>query len=262
LALHYGQMAAILTLLIVIAVSMFIIKVASIALVQTGMSRDNARFQARSAFTGVGFTTVDSEKVVKHPVRRRIITVLIILGSAGFATAIGSLILGFSGKQTAVQDTRNLLLLLGGIVFLFILTKSVIVDRMLNRLIRWLLHKTAGVDSRAYQRITDLDYNYEITEIDTANNPWLCGKSLKELNLPEEGVLVLGIARGNDTYLGAPRGDYTVEEGDRLVLYGKQKNLQEISRTRDNLEGKEEHKRRKEEHEEEVEEQDKAAAQE
>ena len=37
--------------------------------VATGTSSELARFQARSAFTGVGFTTSEAESVVLHPVR-------------------------------------------------------------------------------------------------------------------------------------------------------------------------------------------------
>ena len=74
-------MLSVLTLIFVVALSMFVTKAATIALMHTGMSRERARFQARSAFSGAGFTTSESEVVVKHPVRRRIIMVLILLGT-------------------------------------------------------------------------------------------------------------------------------------------------------------------------------------
>jgi len=71
-------MAAIISLLIVVALSLLITRVATVALTLTGMSREAARFQARSAFSGVGFTTRESEQVMQHPVRRRIILLLIL----------------------------------------------------------------------------------------------------------------------------------------------------------------------------------------
>lgn len=37
------------------------------------------------------------------------------------------------------------------------------------------------------------------------------------MNLGDEGVLLLGIRRG-DTYIGAPGGDTTIEPGDTVVL--------------------------------------------
>lgn len=50
-------MSAISSLLMVVAVSLVITTVATVVLVATGMSTQSARFQARSAFTGAGFTT-------------------------------------------------------------------------------------------------------------------------------------------------------------------------------------------------------------
>ena len=60
-------------LLATVIVSLLVVRVATEALVLTGLSRDLARFEARSAFTGTGFTTQDSAKVTNDPVRRRII---------------------------------------------------------------------------------------------------------------------------------------------------------------------------------------------
>jgi hypothetical protein len=63
---------AALSVVAIVAVSWVNLRVATSALVMTGMARESARFQARSAFLGVGFTTGEAESVVDHPVRRRI----------------------------------------------------------------------------------------------------------------------------------------------------------------------------------------------
>ncbi|MEE3220394.1 MAG: potassium transporter TrkA, partial [Planctomycetota bacterium] len=55
-------MVAVATLLITLTVTLLITRVATVALMVTGLSRESARFQARSALTGVGFTTYESEK--------------------------------------------------------------------------------------------------------------------------------------------------------------------------------------------------------
>ena len=49
-------------------------------MMMTGMDRKRAVFQALSAFSGTGFTTKEAEFVVNHPVRRRVIIWLMILG--------------------------------------------------------------------------------------------------------------------------------------------------------------------------------------
>lgn len=88
-------MIAIIFLLPIITVSVLVTRLASIALTHTGLSHESARFQARSAFTRLGFTTSESERVVSHPVRRRVVMLLMLLGNAGIVTAMSSLILAF-----------------------------------------------------------------------------------------------------------------------------------------------------------------------
>ena len=53
-------MAAIATVFVVVIVSLLVTRVATVALTLTGMSREMVRFQARSALTGVGFTTSEA----------------------------------------------------------------------------------------------------------------------------------------------------------------------------------------------------------
>jgi hypothetical protein len=87
-------MVAFGTFLVILALSLVVTRVASIALMQTGLSRDLARFQARSAFSGAGFTTNEAERVVSHPARRKVIGLLILLGNAGLVSAVATLLLG------------------------------------------------------------------------------------------------------------------------------------------------------------------------
>ncbi len=54
-------MAPLITLIVIFTFSVLITKIATESLVHTGLSKEAARFQARSAFTGVGFTTKEAE---------------------------------------------------------------------------------------------------------------------------------------------------------------------------------------------------------
>ena len=53
-------MVAVVSVLFILAVSLLITRIATVALQLTGLSKANARFQARSAFTGVGYTTSEA----------------------------------------------------------------------------------------------------------------------------------------------------------------------------------------------------------
>src|SRR3954451_18264435 len=127
-------MVALITVLVIVVFSLLITRVATVALSLTGMSRESARFQARSALTGVGFTTSEAEDVVTHPVRRRIVGGLMLLGSAGLVTAVGSLILSFGGAHNA-QKTERALILVVGLFVLWLVSRSQWVDMRLSRII-------------------------------------------------------------------------------------------------------------------------------
>ena len=63
-------MLGLISLFIVILLSLLVTRVASAVLVQTGLSQQVARFQARSALTGCGFTT-DESNSWRRPTRTR-----------------------------------------------------------------------------------------------------------------------------------------------------------------------------------------------
>lgn len=88
-------MTAIITLIVIALFSWLAIKVATTALMMTGLSFDTASFQSYSAFFGVGFTTKEAELVVNHPVRRRIIRDLILIGNIGLTSALATMVATF-----------------------------------------------------------------------------------------------------------------------------------------------------------------------
>ena len=134
-------MLAILTLLIVVMISILITRIATNALVHTGLSKETARFQARSAFTGSGFTTSESEDVVLHPIRRRIIMFLMLLGNAGIVTVISSLILTFINPGEVIPSYAKLLVLVTGLTVLWLLASNQTLNNRLSTIIDKMLKK-------------------------------------------------------------------------------------------------------------------------
>ena len=88
-------MIPLITLVATLIISLLVTRIGAVALTLTGMSQDAARFQARSAYSGVGFTTSESEQVVNHPVRRRVLAFLMLTGNIGIAVVIASMIATF-----------------------------------------------------------------------------------------------------------------------------------------------------------------------
>src|SRR4051812_41775691 len=145
-------MAAV-SVLVVLLVSLLVARVGTVALTLTGMSRESARFQARSAFFGVGFTTAEAESVVGHPVRRRIIMWLILLGNAGVVTTLGTLLLSFAVGRDRLTTAA---VLLAGVLVLALLASSRPVDRALTRFIRAALRRWSDLDVRDYAGLLEL----------------------------------------------------------------------------------------------------------
>ena len=196
----------IIALLTVLVLSLIITRVATVALTMTGLSEEAARFQARSAFTGTGFTTSEAEHVVNHPVRRRIIMALMILRSAGLVTIILSLILSFLGSGSEIAKITRLGWLAGGVVVLWLISSSKTLERYMSRAIEWAIRRWTNLDVRDYASLLRLSGGYNVTEIHVREGDWLACKDLKSCYLPEEGITILGIIRADGSYVGVPKG--------------------------------------------------------
>jgi hypothetical protein len=262
---------AIATLLVVLTISLLTVRVATVMLILTGLSLPLARFQARSAFTGCGYTTGESEQIVGHPVRRRIISTLMLLGNAGIVTTVGALLAGLlaSGNTKQIitpiidEESRRvaidpeagtplleveeiytgtplwarLALLVGGVAALWSVASSKAVERVVNRWTFQLLKRYTKLEIRDYSNLMHLSGAFGISELVVRGDDWLHDRPLKELRLSSEGVLVLGINRRDGSYLGAPQADTVPRDGDTLIMYGASDRLAEIDRRRNDEAG-------------------------
>src|SRR3954453_16230573 len=211
-------MVALVSVLVIVLLYLLITRVATVALSLTGMSRESARFQARSALTGVGFTTSEAEDVVGHPVRRRIVGGLMLVGSAGLVTAVSSLILSFGGAHNHERLARGAILVLG-LAVLWGISGSAWVDRRLSALIGRVL-AWRGYNVRDYGRLLALQADWAVSELAVEQDDWIAGRNLAEMKVRDEHVVVLGIQKPSGEYVGVPHGDRRIEAGDLLVLYG------------------------------------------
>lgn len=206
-------MLALAGLLTVVVLSLVITRVATVALVLTGLSRESARFQARSALSGVGFTTTEAESVVNHPVRRRVVMTLMLLGGAGTVTVLGALVLSFANADASQRTTRVVVMLVG-LCGIWLLARSAWVERRLSKLIARGLDRWTDLAARDYAALLHLSHDYTVSEMAVTPDHEVAGRTLGELRLRDEGIIVLGITRADGTYLGAPRFDTDIRPQD------------------------------------------------
>lgn len=225
----YGSsVTAILTLLVVLALSLVVTRVATVALTATGLSREAARFQARSAFSGAGFTTTESESVVRHPVRRRIIMWLMLAGNAGIVAVIASIVLAAVEPGGDIDAFARVALVLAGIFGIWWASRTDWVDLRITRLAGMALRRWTQLDVNDYAALLHVGGEYIVTELRVEARSWLADRSLRELALRDEGVIVLGVERPDGSYLGVPQGETVLVAGDLLVVYSRSDVLTEL----------------------------------
>jgi len=235
-------MIAVVSLLLILTLSILITRIATVALTHTGLSRQSAKFQARSAFTGVGFTKSESEHVVSHPIRRKILLFLMLLGNAGIITAVTSLILTFVDLKGSSTAALKIGILMAGIIALWAIASSKLFDRHLSNLISRFLSRYSRLDVKDYASLLHLSGEYRITEMRVAPEDWMANRSLKKLKLSDEGVMVLGITRENGTFIGAPEGPTKIKPDDTLILYGRASDFENLDERKKGRKGNREHK--------------------
>lgn len=220
-------MTPILSLVATLIVSLLVTRIGAVAFQLTGLAQEVARFQARSAFTGVGFTTSEAEKIVNHPVRRKIAGLLMLAGNVGIALVIASMI-SAAGHVSDGNQLMQVALLLVGLVILYIIGTRRWVDHTISHVIEWALIKWTTLDVRDYISLLHLADGYVVLELVVNDSDWIANRSLAEAALSAEGVLVLGLHRSNGKYIGSPNGQTMVNMGDTLSLYGPIDRLEEL----------------------------------
>jgi hypothetical protein len=219
---------AVISLFIVVVVGLLIARLAAVALTATGLPADVARFQARSALTGVGYTTTEAEAVVGHPLRRRIVMWLMLAGNAGFVAIVASMVLSFTTTKGTSDALIRLGITVGGLLVLLLIARSRLFARWLTTVITKGLDRFSDLNVRDMHHLMQLSRDYAVTEMQVMGEDWLAEKTLTDLELPEEGVIVLAVRRAHGDFVGAPRGRTVLHPGDTVYLYGRASILSDL----------------------------------
>jgi len=239
-------LVAVSSLHFTLAISLLVTRVAAVALTLTGLSQEVARFQARSAFTGVGFTSSETETIVNHPVRRRIIMTLMLFGNLGIAAVIATMIASASPQGNDDDGIMPRVIQFGllglGLLVLWRIATSRLLDQYVSRWIEKALLKWTRLDVRDYVSLLHLADGYVVMELQVNQDDWVVEKPLHESRLSKEGVLVLGIHRDDGRYVGSPHGEVIIRSGDVLSLYGPIQRLEELDIRKKGYEGDRAHR--------------------
>jgi len=219
-------MAYVGILLIAILVSFIVVRIGGFALELTGIEPDVARFQALSAFSGTGFTTREAERVVGNRIRRRIVTILIILGNAGTVTVIATLVASFTQVSGYTWFFIRLAIIVGGIFGLY---QLIIRSNVGRRIPAWLQRPVMNRILRgapAVEEIFHVEKDWAISLVMIKGSSKSIGLSVADITA-EGDIEILSIDRAG-TYLTRPDRDEKIAEGDRLLVYANRKSVKKI----------------------------------
>ena len=208
-----------------IVVSFIVIRIGTIAFELTGLERSLARFQALSCFTGTGFTTKETELIMNHRQRRRIVMTLMVLGPIGFITILGSVLLSI-GEKVIIRQLVAIILLF---IIILLITRSEKVMSLFHRGVEKQLRKRKYPRRIILEQVLQLSKDYGVCEILIGKNSKSADKPLSATDFKEKGFMVLAIER-KDGLLAVPKGSDVLREDDVLIVFGDLHNLKQATR--------------------------------
>lgn len=219
-------MQCLLSTLIVIFFLVLFVRASAVALEMTGLDKRTALFQALSAFSRTGFTTQESESIVNHPVRRKIAFLLMILGTAGFATVIVTSTAHIVTREDYWLPIDVLILLVGLYLIYIVATRKGFITKWENFIAAKLVKSPSFVEDPTEDIVHLPEDNGLVRAFITEKSPFI-GNSLSESGLSEKELVVLGIERGKK-WIPLPKAKETIREGDKIVVYGPLEVLRDL----------------------------------
>lgn len=234
--------------ILVLAVSFVIVRIGAIAFQLTGLEWSVAKFQSLSCFTATGFTTREAELITANRQRRRIATMLIVLGHAGFVTMVATLANSLRTRQAIeakllklwlpfavpsfLVQMINLVVIIAAVYVIYRLFTNAGIARKLTGILRRRILKTEIVKPVSFEELAIATGGYGVSKILVCKGSPVTDKTLLESSLRDYDIMVLAIVRGGET-IANPSADTKMLLQDELVCFGKLENIRQRIYTSD-----------------------------
>ena len=226
--------------IITIIVSFVVVRIGAIAFQLTGLEWSLAKFQALSCFSGTGFTTKESELITSNKQRRKIASVLIILGNAGLVIMIATLAGSLVPQKTILSKLSesflpvdippdlvkwvNLAIIIAvvyGIYKVFTYEKFV---RKMTTFLRKKIIKKEIFQKVSFEELLLATGGYGVSQIAVNAGSPVLDKTLARSGLREQDIMVLAAVRESET-IPNPPANMKILLGDKLICFGKLENI-------------------------------------
>ena len=226
--------------ILTLIVSFVVVRIGAIAFQLTGLEWSLAKFQALSCFSGTGFTTKESELITSDKQRRKIATILIILGNAGFVILIATLassvfpqetilsklsesFLPFNIKPELVKWVNLAIILVVVYIIYKIFTHEKFVRKM-TTILRKKIIKREIFQKVSFEELLLATGGYGISRIAVSAGSPVLNKTLARSQLREYDITVLATIRGGET-IPNPPANMKILPNDELICFGKLENI-------------------------------------
>ena len=227
-------------LFIIVLVASFIIVRGAIAFQLTGLEWSQAKFQSLSCYSGTGFTTKEAELITTDKQRRRIASILMVLGNAGLVTLIASAASALNPRQaflTTLSESFlpfkipdyfvpivNLSIIVIALYILYKISVNKKLTEKLTKALRKKILKRELFKPVSFEELLLATGGYGVARIDVCEKYPVANKTLAQSELRKMDVTVLVIERQDDT-IPNPAAEQTILADDRLICFGKLDNI-------------------------------------
>jgi len=211
----------ILPIIINVIALIIIVRIGAVALIFTGLSSEKAHFQALSAFTGTGFTTNESERVINNKIRRRIISFLMIFGNGGLLTLFITTTTTFSLSNKDFIFDKAVFLVVSIVLLYFLMKFSPLKDKIDN-IITYFMNKNNFFedDSTIIEKL-HIEDGYMVERIILKEDSEFIDKKVFDVQQKLDNKLIIGIEREHK-WLALPKNSTLLTLHDVIIVYGKQ----------------------------------------
>jgi len=226
--------------IIVLIVSFIVVRIGAVAFQLTGLEWSLAKFQSLSCFTGTGFTTREAELITGSKQRRRIASILMVLGNAGLVMMIATFANSLNPQQ--IIDTKlskpllpftippdwarwvNLLIIVIAVYIIYKVFNNPKFSRKLTNFLRKKIIRKEIFTPASFEELLLATGGYGVSKVDVRTGSPVVDKKLSESDLRTYDITVLAITRGEKT-IPNPSADTQILLGDELICFGKLENI-------------------------------------
>jgi len=226
--------------ILTLVASFIVVRIGAIAFQLTGLEWSLAKFQALSCFSGTGFTTKEAALITGNRQRRKIASILIILGNAGFVILISTFAGSIIPTDTITSKLSESFLPFSIPPFLVIWVNLVIIvvvvygiyrvftneklARKLTNFLRKKIIKKEIFQKVSFEELLLATGGYGISRITVSAGSPVLNKTLAKSQLREYDIMILATVRSGET-IPNPPANMKILLDDELICFGKLENI-------------------------------------